>query len=196
MDKLEIMKNFAEKNNVPIMLDGGIEFLCEYVEKNEIREILECGTAIGYSSIKMASIHQNIMIDTCEIKEELVNTARQNIQECELENQITVHHLDALDFKTEKIYDLIFIDAAKAQYKKYMEYFRKNLASGGTFVFDNLEFHGLVDHPERAKSRNTKQLVRKIKEFRDYLKNEQSLLTTYYPNIGDGVAIVKLKKSN
>ncbi len=194
MNTIKTIKKYAKENNVPIMMDEGIEFLCDYIKENSVQHILECGTAIGFSSIKMAKIDPRILIDTCEIKEELVNLAKKNIQENEVNHQITVYCMDALDFQTDKKYDLIFVDAAKAQYKKYMDHFIENLSDQGVFIFDNLEFHGMVNHPEMAKSRNTKQLVRKLREFRDYLINDKDLKTLYYPEIGDGVAVVSIKK--
>ena len=48
------------------MLEDGIEFLCDYIKKNNIKRILEIGTAIGYSAIKMASIDKDIKITTIE----------------------------------------------------------------------------------------------------------------------------------
>lgn len=193
MNIIDDIKNYAHENHVPIMLDGGIEFLCEYIKKEKIKTILECGTAIGYSSIQMANCNPDILIDTCEIKKELVEIARKNIEVASLTNRIKVHECDASTFQTDKKYDLIFIDAAKAQYKKYMDHFLGNVNKNGVFVFDNLCFHGLVDNPSEAKSRNTKQLVRKIKLFRDWICNDPGLDTQFYPTIGDGVAIVKVK---
>ncbi|MEG0077891.1 O-methyltransferase [Anaerorhabdus sp.] len=193
MNKIDEIKNYAQENHVPIMLDGGIEFLCEYIKKENTKRILECGTAIGYSSIKMAKCNDDILIDTCEINPKLVELARQNIETEGLTNRITVHQIDAVLFETTEKYDLIFVDAAKAQYKKYMEHFLGNVSQDGVFVFDNLCFHGIVDNPELTKSRNTKQLVKKIKVFRDFICTDPKFETLYYPEVGDGVAIVKVK---
>lgn len=194
MSEINKMKDYAHKNNVPIMQDEGIKFLCDLVKTRNCRSILECGTAIGFSSICMAKINPEIKIDTCEINVGLIEIARKNIQEENCENQIEVHHCDAAIFQTTKKYDLIFVDAAKAQYKKYMNHFMENLSETGVFVFDNLNFHGLVDNPEMTKSRNTKALVRKIKSFRDLILEDKNLNTCFYPNIGDGIAVVEVKK--
>lgn len=194
MSEINMMKDYAHKNNVPIMQDEGIQFLCDLVKKRNCRSILECGTAIGYSSICMAKVNSEIKIDTCEINLGLIEIARKNIQEQNCANQIVVHHCDAAIFQTTKKYDLIFVDAAKAQYKKYMDHFIENLNEDGVFVFDNLNFHGLVDNPTMTKSRNTKALVRKIKNFRDLILTDENLKTSFYPNIGDGIAVVEVKK--
>ncbi|MEG0564376.1 O-methyltransferase [Anaerorhabdus sp.] len=193
MIKIDEMKEYAKENHVPIMQDGGIEFLCKTILENKCQSILECGTAIGYSSIKMANLDSTITIDTCEIKSNLVIEARKNIANAGLSNRIHVHECDAAIFQSDKKYDLIFVDAAKAQYKKYMDHFLGNLNQNGMFVFDNLSFHGMVENPDLATNRNTKQLVKKIKKFVEYICNDPNLETHFYPNLGDGVAIVKLK---
>lgn len=195
MNTVKMMKDYASENDVPIMQDAGIQFLCNLVEKRECLSILECGTAIGYSSICMAKCNPLIKIDTCEIKPNLISIAKSNIQQANCEHQITIHEGDAAKYVTEKKYDLIFVDAAKAQYRKYMDHFMGNLNENGVFVFDNLNFHGFVDNPSLTTNRNTKALVRKIKAFRDYILNDENLITEFYPEIGDGVAVVKLKKT-
>lgn len=194
MNNVEKMKEYAHENDVPIMQDGGIQFLCNLIKDRGSYRILECGTAIGYSSICMAKVNPKIIIDTCEIKHDLVCLAINNIKQENCDHQITVHECDAVQFSTDKKYDLIFVDAAKAQYRKYMEHFMDNLSDDGVFVFDNLNFHGMVDDPSLTSSRNTKALVRKIKEFRDYILDHHEFNTKFYPEIGDGVAVVEVKK--
>lgn len=189
MASLEEIESYAEIHDVPIMMKDGIEFLVDYIKKNEIYTILELGTAIGYSAIKMAETKENVIVDTLEIDEERIQEAIKNIADHGLSERITVYHSDAMAFETDKQYDLIFIDAAKAQYGKYMRHFEQNLKTGGTFVFDNLNFHGIVDNPELTKNRNTKHLVRKIKAFREELLVNSAYDTVFYAEIGDGVAI-------
>ena len=142
----------------------------------------------------MAKVSPKIKIDTCEINVGLIEIARKNIQEENCENQIVVHEGDAALFQTTRKYDLIFVDAAKAQYKKYMDHFMDNLSEEGVFVFDNLNFHGLVDDPSRTKSINTRALVRKIKSFRELILEDKNLNTCFYSNKGDGIAVVKVNK--
>ena len=153
------IEEYAEKNNVPIMQKDGIEFLTKYIKENNIKEILEIGSAIGYSAIKMALIDKNIKVTTIERDKERYEIAIKNIKNMELENQIEIYNEDALEFNIEKKYDLIFIDAAKAQYIKFFEKYKKNLKQKGTIISDNLEFHGLVKNPELTNNRNTKQLA-------------------------------------
>ena len=190
---LEEIENYAHLNNIPIMEKEGIEFLTEYIKKNKVTKILEIGSAIGYSAIKMALVNKNIHITTVERDEERYEEAVKNIKKMHLEKQIDIRNMDAFDLYLFDKYDLIFIDAAKAQYIKFFEKFKKNLDRNGVIVTDNINFHGLVNATEEIKSRNVRALVRKINAYITFLKENEEFETTFY-EIGDGVAISKRKK--
>ena len=189
---IEKIKEYAKINNVPIMLDDGLEFILEYIKNNNVKTILELGTAIGYSSIKMAKIDSCIKIDTIEIDKDRYNQALSNIAEEDLQNQISVLNLNIDEHVTNKKYDLIFVDAAKAQYGKYLTKYSSNLNLDGCMVFDNLKFHGIVDDLSLTRSRSTKQLCMKIYKFREGLINNPAYRVQYYENIGDGLAFVSV----
>ncbi len=190
------IKNYAAINDVPIIQDDGLNFLLNLVKKEGSINILELGTAIGYSSINMAKLNEDIRIDTIEKKTELYELAKKHIIEESKENQITAFNMDIDDYKTTKIYDLIFVDAAKAQYGKYIDQLYFNLKEGGVFICDNMEFHGFVKNPDLAKNRNTKALVKKIKKFYDKIIIDQRFENEYYQNIGDGILVLRKKKEN
>ena len=179
----------ARKEHVPIMLDDGMAFLLNYIRKHEgIRDILEVGTAVGFSAINMAKIRWDNTIDTLEINPKMYEKAIQNIKNEQLDDRIHVHLIDGAAFETNKIYDLIFIDAAKSQYRRYLEHFMKNSRIGTVFIFDNLNFHGIVDNEELSSNRSTIQMVHKIKKFREHLLNVDRFITAYY-EVGDGIAV-------
>ncbi len=190
MNELDEIEKNARKNHVPVMLDDGMEFLVNYItEHTEINKILEIGTAVGLSSMKMASIRNTITIDTLEVNEKMYEEAIKNIKENHLDNQITVHLCDGAKFETTDIYDLVFVDAAKAQYRNYVEHFYPNTKVGSVFIFDNLNFHRIVDNPSLTHNKSTRQLVGKIKKFRDWIQDEPRFKTVYYREIGDGIAV-------
>ena len=182
------MEEYAKKNNIPIMMSDGIEFLEHFIKENNIKHILEIGTAIGYSAIKMALISEDIYITTIERDEERYNEAIKNIKKMDLGNQINVILDDAFNIDMDFKFDLIFIDAAKAQYIKFFEKFKKNLKDDGVIISDNLKFHGLVDSEEKIESRNVRGLVRKIKDYNKFLQENKEFKTTFV-DIGDGIAI-------
>lgn len=183
------IKQYAEDNKVPIMLDDGINFLTNYIIKKQIKNVLEIGTAIGYSAIKMCLSSPNVRVTSIERNETRYLEALKNIKRLNLENRITLIYNDAENVKLDEKYDLIFIDAAKAQNIKFFESFEKNLNPNGTIITDNLKFHGLVDKDEEEiKSRNVRALVRKIKEYVKFLENNKKYDTEFY-DLGDGISV-------
>ena len=81
------IEKYAKDNNVPIMLPDGIEFLLNYIKENNVKTILEIGTAIGYSAIRMALISSDIKVTTIERDIDRYNEAIKNISDFSLENQ-------------------------------------------------------------------------------------------------------------
>ena len=187
MDRLE---EYARENNIPIMQKEGIEFLKNYIKEHNIESVLEIGSAIGYSAIQMAMINPDIKITTIERNKALYNEAIKNVKAFDLTKQITIINGDALDVHIEGTFDLIFIDVAKAQYIKFFEKYSKNLNDNGVIISDNLNFHGLTDKPEEIKSKNLRALVRKINNYKEFLKNNSNYTTTFL-DIGDGISITK-----
>lgn len=190
MVHIRVIEEYAKENNVPIMMKDGIEFLTNYIKENNVKTILEIGSAIGYSAIKMALVDKDIKITTIERDINRFNEAVKNIKEFNLENQIEIINADALEYTTDKQFDLIFIDAAKAQYIKFFEKYKTNLKQNGTIISDNLDFHGLVKNPELTSNRNTKQLVRKINTYIEFLKENKEFKTEFI-SLGDGIGISK-----
>ena len=192
---IEEMIQYAEENNVPIMTNDGLRYLLNYIYKNKIRNILEVGTAIGYSAILMCSVDKEITVTTIERDEKRYLEALKNVKKMGLEERITLIYKDALETTVSDTYDLIFLDAAKAQNIKFFERFEKNLKKGGTVITDNMNFHGLVGSPqEKIASRNVRGLVRKIEDYKEYLR-ENNRYKTEFLDIGDGLA-VSIAKNN
>lgn len=186
---LEEIREYAEENNVPIMTEDGIKFLTNYIRKHNIKKILEIGAAIGYSAIMMALVDDKIEITTIERDEKRYLEAVKNIKKFKLENRINLIYKDAFDVKLDDTYDLLFIDAAKAQNIKFFEMFSKNLNPKGTIITDNMNFHGLVDKElDEIKSRNLRALIRKLKDYAVFLKENKNYETEFL-DIGDGIAI-------
>lgn len=187
--ELAEIKKKALDENVPIMQDDGIDFLIDYIQKNNVEKILEIGSAVGYSAIMMALSNPNITITTVERDHERYLEAVKNIKRMQLEKQITIIFQDALEVEIEDKYDLIFIDAAKGQNIKFFEKFETNLKEKGTIITDNIYFHGLVEKDEsEIESRNVRGLVRKIKKYLEFLENNPKYHTEIY-KIGDGISV-------
>ena len=184
------IEKYAEEHNIPIMEKTGINFLTKYIKENNIKNILEIGSAIGYSAIKMALVDEKIKITTIEKNDARYLEALKNIKNFNLEKQITLVLADAFDIELSEQYDLIFIDAAKGQYIKFFEKFKKNLKKSGVIISDNIMFHGYVEKKERIESKNLRQLVNKIKNYIDFLEKNDEFDTIFY-KIGDGISVSK-----
>lgn len=192
IDKIE---EYAHLNHIPIMEQEGIKFLTNYIKENNIKSILEIGSAIGYSAIKFCLTSDDVTVTTIERDSNRYNEAVKNIKEFNLEKRIEIINDDAFNVNIEKKYDLIFIDAAKAQYIKFFEKFKVNLKEDGVIISDNLKFHGLVDGNDENLSRNVKGLVRKLRNYISFLENNEEFETVFY-DIGDGVGVSKPRNRN
>lgn len=188
------IKDKALKEGVPIIKDEGLAFLLNLIKENNYKDILELGTAVAYSSINMAKLDKGIHIDTLEKNIDMYNQAIVNIKENNLEDQISVHLGAIEDYKSDKMYDLIFVDAAKAQYGKYMEQFINNLKIDGKMVFDNMVFHGLIYDVDNIESRNLRNLVKKIIKFREMVHNDKRFDIMMDDNVGDGILVLSWRK--
>ena len=190
-EKIKEIEEYAINNNIPIMQKDGIEFLINYIKENNINNILEIGTAIGYSSIRMALVNENIKVTTIERDKDRFEIAQNNINSFNLHNRINLIYKDALEVELNDKYDLIFIDAAKAQNIKFFEKYKNNLENNGTIITDNMYFHGLIFKDNKdIESRNLRQLMRKLKNYHKFLK-ENKEYNTEFIDLGDGIAITK-----
>ncbi len=191
MSDIKELKEYAINNNIPIMQDEGIDFLTTFIVKKQIKNVLEIGTAIGYSAIMMARCSNDIHITTIERDEARYMEALKNIKKFELEDRITLIFNDALNVKLEEEFDLIFIDAAKGKNQNFFERFEGNLSMNGYIITDNMNFHGYVKMKEEdITSKNILGIVRKIKDYTYFLENHMLYKTTIY-DVGDGVAVTE-----
>ena len=191
-DKINEIKSYAKENNVPIMMDDGIDFLTNLIRQRKVKNILEIGTAIGYSAIMMALVDENIKITSIEKDDKRYFEAIKNVKKFNLEDRITLIYNDALEIKLKDKYDLIFIDASKGKNKLFFEKFCNNLTEKGVIITDNLSFHGLVQNDSLIKTKNQRGLVNKIKDYISFLENNTEYVTEFV-NIGDGISISKKK---
>lgn len=187
------IKAYANREAVPIMQDEGCDFICNYIKDHNVKTVLEIGTAIGYSSIRFAQQADDVYVTTIELDIDRHIKAVENFKNAGLENRITAIHDDALthDFGDQK-FDLIFIDAAKAQYTKFFEKYKVNLSENGVFISDNLSFHGMVDDLSLTHNYSTKKLVKKIQKYVEFLKTNEEFETEFF-EIGDRIGVSKKK---
>ena len=189
------MEQYAIDNNVPIIEKKSIAFIMKYIKEHDIKNVLEIGSAIGYSAILMASSSVNVQVTTIERDEVRYMECLKNVKKCGLEKKINVVFQDALELNLSEdlVYDLIFIDAAKAQNTKFFEKYKHFLSPNGTIITDNINFHGYVGESSKIDSKNLKSLVEKIENYVVFLKENTEFDTKFY-DIGDGLSVSTWKE--
>lgn len=190
------MEQHAKEYGIPIMELAGIETMLQLLRIQNPQTILEVGTAIGYSALRMVFALPQVNVVTIERDEERLNKAVEYIRRAGKQEQITIVKGDALEVE-EQIgeygpFDAIFIDAAKGQYHRFFELYSLHLSDGGLIITDNVLFKGLVCEAN-IESRNVRQLVRKINHFNQWLMEHPDYDSVILP-VGDGMAISKKKR--
>lgn len=194
-DKLKEIEEYAKSERVPIMLPSGIDYLCNYIKNNGIKRVLEIGSAIGYSAIRMALVDDEVMITTIEKDEQRYKMAVKNISLFGLDERIKIINGDALESLIDGKFDLLFIDASKGNNINFFNKYKDNLVENGVIITDNLLFHGLLENESLAVTRNQRGLVKKIKNFKEFLDNNQEFVTEYV-RVGDGISISRRRMVN
>lgn len=183
------LKKKALDDNIPIILDDSLDFLTNYIEKHDVKNILEIGTAVGYSAIMMALSSPDVNVTTIEKDKERYLEAVKNVKKMNLEDRITLIYNDALEVHLKDKFDLIFIDASKSKNKEIFDNFENNLNKKGAIITDNINFHGYVNMDlKEINNYHLKGLVKKIRKYIDFLQNNIKYKTVFY-EIGDGLSV-------
>lgn len=186
-DLMSDMERFAKKENVPIMQKESLDYLISFIKQHDIKSVLEVGTAIGYSTILIKEVVNNIT--SIERDEERYNIAVKNVELSNL-NNITLIKGDALDITITDKFDLIFIDAAKGKNKEFLDKFKSNLNENGYIIIDNMDFHGLVGKSMTIEKRRLRSLVKKIENFIKYMEEQTEFKVTKIDK-GDGLYLLE-----
>lgn len=182
---------YAKENHVPIMDPVSMQFLQQLIRIHKPDRMLEIGSAIGYSALRMLQANPNASITTIERDSERYKFAIDVIKTQNKHKQIQVIFGDAIDVAeriiSQNSFDLLFIDAAKGQYKRFFELYSSSIRKGGIIISDNVLFKGYVANPSNANPRLSK-IANKINNYNQWLINNENYHTTIVP-VGDGVAI-------
>ena len=187
---LKELEEFAEKNHVPIIQPEVARLMQVLGRIIRPKNILEVGTAIGYSAILLSEILEpDGKIDTIDRYELMIERAKENIKRAGLSDVINVITGDALDVLKclDKKYDLIFLDAAKGQYMEFLPECMRMLKPKGVLLSDNVLYKGMVANDELV-VRRKKTIVRRMRDYLDVICNCDELETSLIP-VGDGFAI-------
>lgn len=186
------MEQYAHEHRVPIMDPVSMEVLLFVLKTTRPRRILEIGTAIGYSAIRMAKALPEARIVTIEKDRERYERARFYIEKTNTGRQIEAVFGDALaveaDMAAAAPFDALFIDAAKGQYERFFTLYEPLLSEGGLIISDNVLFKGLVAAETPADNKRLWNIAQKIRCYNEWLMARSDYDTVIIP-VGDGLAI-------
>jgi len=188
------LEKYASENSVPIINWNAAEFLEQLISIHKPERVLELGTAIGYSAIRMAyRMEKGTLIDTIELSKHNIPKAENNIAKAGFSDVIKVHSGSAsvIMEKLKPGYDFIFLDVDKKDYAQLFEKALTVLKVGGVLFVDNLLWQGFAassEVPEKYKISSEQ-----IRNFNLLFKSEETLQSTILP-VGDGIGIgIKIK---
>lgn len=191
--KLNELKIKARENNVPIIQDEALKEIERILGDIRPNKILEIGTAVGYSALCFSKYlkNENSRIITVELKERMVEEARKNIENISSEKNIEVINSDAEEFmkSLDEYFDVVFIDAAKGQYMKYLEQALRLTKEGAYIIADNILFKGRVRGEYNEHKHRT--AVTRLREYIEAVENNE-MLDTKILDVGDGIAVSKV----
>ena len=194
----ELLSNLNRETNLkvlqPRMISGTYQGrLLSLISKIiNPKKILEIGTFTGYSTLCLAEgLHENGEIHTIDINEELYDLQRKYFKKSSFNNNITQHLGNALDIipKLDRDFDLIFLDADKINYPKYLDILIVRLKKGGVLLSDNVLWDGKVLNEISQKDKSTKAIVK----YNKLLNNRSDMDSVILP-IRDGITISRKKK--
>lgn len=192
---LEDIEREALKDGVPIIRKSTQSMLKFLLASNKPQRILEIGAAVGFSAIFMAEYGpKDVHITTIENYERRIVKARENIKLANKEDVIRLiegdaqETLEALCEESTESFDMIFMDAAKAQYINYLPLAKKLLVKGGVLISDNVLFDGDIVQSRFAVRRRDRTIHARMREFLRVLTDDKDMVTTVLP-IGDGMTL-------
>ena len=182
------LEEYAKENSVPISQPESIRLTEILLKLKNPERILEIGSAIGYSAIRMA-LSSNAEITTIELSKEMADKAEENIKKMGLSNRIKVLCGDAKEvIKTLKTdFDVIFMDASKGHYMDFFNECDRLVKKGGLLISDNVLYKGMTATDDLVVRRKI-TIVRRLRAYLEMLKENKSYSTAIIP-IGDGVAL-------
>lgn len=188
---LNELEQFAIKTNVPVIRPQMQSFLKLLLAMKQPRQILEVGTAIGFSALLMSEYGpKDCKITTIEKFEKRIPLARENFRKAGKEESIILLEGDAAEILKglARPYDFIFMDAAKGQYIHFLPDILKLMPAGGILVSDNVLQDGDVMESRFAVTRRDRTIHSRMREYLYELKHNEQLCTDILP-VGDGVTV-------
>ena len=192
-DELKKVKELALENHIPIIMDDTLEVIEKVLIEEKPKRILEIGTAVGYSASCFARMNEYTVIDTIELNEERYNEAIVNLEKIGVKDRVNVFLGNAVEIlpTLNNEYDIVFIDANKGKYPVFLQEAIRMIKNNGLIIADNVLYKGYVMSDYNKHKQRTA-----VRHLREYLKEatENEMLETEILEVGDGLAITRVKK--
>jgi len=185
---MEKFKQFNIEHHIPIMRDKTIEYLYKMFDNYNVAQVLEIGTAYGYSSLYLAKHPAISKIITLENDTERFGVAQEYTKG---ENKINCVNVSAFDYEPQQDFDCIIIDGPKSNQEILLDKFSKHLKPKGFLFIDNLN---LFQNTDKEMTKNRLKLKAKVEEFKKYVQNLSSNWHVEIFDIDDGFAILRRKE--
>jgi len=197
-EELDRLEKWALDNKVPIIRKSMQSLLAFLLKERNPRNILEIGTAIGFSTLLIEHYAPcDAKITTIEKVEMRLKYARKNLKD---HPNITLIEGDALE-KLEMLstnhtegYDFIFLDAAKGQYMSFLNSIRKLISDKGILVTDNVLLEGSIAESKFSIERRDRTIHKRMRDYLYELTHSEDFMTVVLP-VGDGVALSYFNKN-
>lgn len=182
----------ANENEVPIIPHETVVFMQFLLGQIKPKEVLEIGTALGFSSSLMAQyVGDEGHVTTIDRFDVMIRKAKATYERLGLEDKVTLLEGQAADILPELTgpYDFIFMDSAKSKYIEFLPECLRLLKKGGVLMVDDVFQGGTVLDPIEEVPRNRRTIHRKLKRFLDVINSHPDLTTSLVP-LGDGIALI------
>ena len=197
-DELGMLRLESEAEKIPIILKETESFLMTFLSIIQPKRILEIGCAVGYSAMFFAAV-TGAEVVTVEKDHEMAEKAVENIKRLGYEESIRIIEADGeegvnlLYEQGEAPFDVVFIDAAKSHYKRFLEASRKLCREGTVVISDNVLFKGRIASDIYDPTGKHKTNIKKMREYVDFITSDPRLETTIIA-CGDGISLSKIKE--
>ena len=194
--KLKELRRFAEEKRVPIILKDTEGLLLSLLKIKKPKKLLEIGAAVGYSACCFAD-GCGCSVTTIEADKEAFEAAKNNVENLGFADQVQVLYGDARDVlaklaeemdSEEKLFDVVFIDAAKSHYRSFWDLAAPLCRKDALIICDNVLMKGMTASDEYDTNRKYKTSIRKMREFIKYITGLDYADTCILP-VGDGVSL-------
>lgn len=189
---LSDIEDSALNENVPIIRKQVQYFLRWFLTSHKIKNILELGTGVGFSTLFFATYTENdTKIYTIENYEKRIEKAKENIKKSPYSNKIELIEGDAM-IKIKELkgpFDLIFLDSSKGQYKAMLPLIKEKMKKGSILIADNIMQDMTIIESSFAIKRRNRTIHKRIRGFLEEIKKDKSFIHTTIP-IGDGITLL------